>query len=335
MKELAKFDPECVEPPPEAPKRETAASPGAAEEPKKDESAQLRDAANKNATQRARAELDNYLADVFGMYIMGPSYACAAIHMMLMPPAPEMAAPGRIHDRALAGDIQDLLRRVPEDQLREELQRLLSEVQPADTAHRFDHERARVIFRALDRMMEEVGSGNEYNQVHRQLADIWESMLAAADPGWNDPKKKDLRERKFPSLDRITAEAWTFFKQRFVAEKAHFPHEHPRRSTGWRFARKLGLEWATSLDGDLAVPQLPDDSSSNAAPKTDPGPAPERKILDYDTSVRDALCAGWVCRRVHADNLRDRKILPLKDQGAGATRLDIKSRVCPRLVEST
>jgi hypothetical protein len=204
---------------------------------------------------------------------------------------------------------------VSEGDLPEELRHLLGAVRPSDAAHRFDHERVRVIFRTLDGMIKANGTTDEYQPVRQQLGQIWQSMLAAADPNWIDPEKKEWRERKFPCLDRITADVWEAFKQRFVARQAAYPHEG--RNTGWRFSRVLGLDWVARMgDNILAVPLLPEDPSGDAAPRTTgQQPLQDQKILDFDTTVRDALNAVWICRLQYTQNLGEGAI-PSSEQVA-------------------
>src|SRR5262249_38077283 len=63
-------------------------------------SEEIRKAARDQAAKRAEQKTDEYLADAFGTYYMGPAYACAAIHLRLNPAYRSVLESGLDHERA-------------------------------------------------------------------------------------------------------------------------------------------------------------------------------------------------------------------------------------------
>jgi hypothetical protein len=102
-----------------------------------------RERAESRARRRASDELQEYLADAFGTYVMGPAYPSAAIHLRLNP--------------------------------------VVSPSEP-DAENRIDRERAHVMLGILRKMNEETVLGNEYGVVLEKLNKIWERMVGEANP---------------------------------------------------------------------------------------------------------------------------------------------------------
>jgi hypothetical protein len=138
-------------------------------------------------------------------------------------------------------------------------------------------------------------------------------MMAAADPDWKDPEKKKLRERKFEWLDKITNVIWGAYLTRINAVP-NMPYSHTGKDTGWQFSRKLGRDWSDKLNEEfLPVPRLPDDiDGDDVGPSSGNSISSEQWVLQFSTTVRDALNAGWVCRLELINEMGD-LVLPPDD----------------------
>jgi hypothetical protein len=89
---------------------------------------------------KARQKLDEYLADAFGTFIMGPAYVCAAIHLRLNPAY--HSSPGAVDHT--------------------------------------DCERAHVMLSMLQKMDNGTGISHEYEYILKLLKTIWSQMVYAA-----------------------------------------------------------------------------------------------------------------------------------------------------------
>jgi hypothetical protein len=102
--------------------------------------ANARAGAEVRAAEQAQGKLNEYLADAFGTYMMGPAYACALIHLRLNPICPS----------------------------------------GPDAENHVDHERAYVVLGMLKQMNAHTQAREEYKGILERLEKNWQEMVASA-----------------------------------------------------------------------------------------------------------------------------------------------------------
>ena len=153
---------------------------------------------------RVKEEFEEYVADSFATYVMGPAYACAAIHVRLNPAAAE---------------------REP------------------NVERRYDRERAEVILGTLRMMNEETKVTQEYWGILNRLEAHWNEMVRGVDPDWTgDTDVWKARRGVLDQVVQWLWQKYRSGNDNQFIKLAIYPHN--ARGEGWSIAKnwKYDLE---------------------------------------------------------------------------------------------
>jgi hypothetical protein len=246
-------------------------------------------AAEELAERHAAYRLQEYLADGFATYVMGPAFACAALLIRLDPAA--SARPSRSFDLIEVERAHAMLC-------------MLHQFEPFShnpsplAPERIDLERAHVILCMLRKMDEDAGPFSSYDWIIKILSDAWtRTLLSFKDAGKPfEPPAPEI----FAVIDSIVGEMRELFDDEFVKIPL-FPANVP--NSGWLLAQNWAKTWLDAVSpGDLEALPVPP-----------------------ICLMRDVLNAAWACRIkrpefVEGLTLRARemcKVISVRRRGGG------------------
>jgi hypothetical protein len=185
--------------------------------------------------KRVETELRYFLADAWGTWVIGPAYACAAIHQRLNP----------MH------------------------------VSTLDTVDSFDHERAEVIFGVLRKMGQKGFARDDFptpqfEKLVKDLREVWDGMVNRANPaGTADPalRAQRIRDRSecLNDIVELICREFNSNKNKFIKLLLYTRAGGTTLPEGWRAAREWCVKWIGALDegGGEPLPQIEVNGFSN------------------------------------------------------------------------
>jgi hypothetical protein len=172
-----------------------------------------------------RAEVEDYVADAYGAYVLGPAFACAAIYLRLSPPSASVAT----------------------------------------VEHYYDDGRAHIMLGILDLMATVPEPAPEFRLAADELRTVWRSLEdhgnRAQSSGGDESKTKAYgASQKKEVLNRLIGELWREFESGYISE-SRYPYyattdAYAYNEEGWSVAKEWSSDWIRQLKnrGELRPP---------------------------------------------------------------------------------